>query len=186
MVCYSLYVCEPGKRLDVNNNNVMRQRKRRNEEKLNNLIGNERKKVKTYGGIKNKLAAVLVSLLLLVILAGCSMMSDERVKVRDLEFTVLGEEKIPEELLAIMTEKGGEPFQLTYSDNEFLYISVGYGEQPTGGYSICVNELYLTDNAVYVSTSLLGPDTAPQSNGTPSYPCIVIKTEYLDKTVIFE
>lgn len=153
---------------------------------MNNTIGNERKKVKTYVGIKNKLAASLVSILLFAALTGCSMKSEERVKLRDLEFTVLGEEKIPEELLAIMTEKGGEPFQLTYSDNEYLYISVGYGEQPTGGYSISVNELYLTDNAIYVSTSLLGPDTAPRSNGTPSYPCIVIKTEYLDKTVIFE
>ena len=133
-----------------------------------------------------RLAAALIGSVVLLLMTGCSMMSGERVKLRDLEFTVLGEEKIPEELLTIMKEKGAEPFQLTYSDNEYLYISVGYGEQSTGGYSIAVEELYLTDNAIYVRTSLLGPDTDLRSNGTPSYPCIVIKTEYLDKTVIFE
>ena len=153
---------------------------------MNNTISNEKKGTKKSRRISTKLTVLLVSIMLLLILAGCSMMSDERVKLRDLEFTVLSEEKIPEELLAIMTEKGGTAFELTYSDNEFLYISVGYGEQPTGGYSIAVNELYLTDNAIYVSTSLLGPETAPKNNGSPSYPCIVIKTEYLDKTVIFE
>ena len=114
------------------------------------------------------------------------MIREDRVKLRDLEFTVLGEEKIPEELLAIMKEKGEEPFEFTYSDNEHLYIIVGYGKQPTGGFSIAVNELYLTDNAIYVSTTLLGPDASDKSSGNPSYPCIVIKTEYLDKTVIFE
>ena len=69
---------------------------------------------------------------------------------------------------------------------EYLYICSGYGEQATGGYSIAVNELYLTDTAIYVSTSLLGPESADKSNKTPSYPYIVIKMEYLDQTVIFE
>lgn len=124
--------------------------------------------------------------LLSFMLTGCTMLSEERVKLRDLEFTVLSEEKIPAELMTIIKEKKGEPFKLTYSDNEFLYISIGYGEQATGGYSIAVNELYLTDNAIYVNTSLLGPDSTVQSENAPSYPCIVLKTEYLDETVIFE
>ena len=121
-----------------------------------------------------------------VLLTGCTLLSEERVKLRDLDFTVLSEEKIPAELKTIIEEKKAEPFKLTYSDNEHLYISIGYGEQTTGGYSIAVNELYLTDNAVYVNTTLLGPDASEKSNQTPSYPYIVIKTEYLDETVIFE
>ena len=88
--------------------------------------------------------------------------------------------------MTIIAEKKAEPFKLTYSDNDYLYISIGYGEQATGGYSIAVNELYLTDNAVYVNTTLLGPETAVQSENAPSHPYIVIKTEYLDETVIFE
>lgn len=133
-----------------------------------------------------KIAAILTGIYIMTILCGCSLLSDERVRLRDLDFTVLSTEKIPEELKAIVEERKAEPFKLTYSDNEFLYICIGYGEQETGGYSIAVNDLYLTDNAVYVSTTLLGPDAGEKNNKTPSYPYIVIKTEYLDQTVIFE
>ena len=38
------------------------------------------------------------------ILAGCSLSSQERVKLRDLDFTVLGEEKIPEQLKTIIED----------------------------------------------------------------------------------
>ncbi len=124
---------------------------------------------------------------LAVLCTACTMLSEERIKLRDLDFTVLSEEKLPEELKQLIEEKKTEAFKLTYSDKEYLYICIGYGEKETGGYSIAVNELYLTDNAVYVETELLGP--APENknnNPTPSYPYIVIKTEYLDQTVIFE
>ena len=128
----------------------------------------------------------LLTVLGIVCLTGCTLMSEERVKLRDLDFTVLSEEKIPEELMTIIEEKKQEPFRITYSDNEFLYICIGYGAQNTGGYSIAVNELYLTDNAIYVNTSLLGPGPEEKSNMAPSYPFIVIKTEFLDETVMFE
>lgn len=133
-----------------------------------------------------KFSCFMMALLLIVMFAGCSFQSDERIKLRDLDFTILSEEMIPEELAGIIAEKGAEAFKLTYSDNEYLYICIGYGEQDTGGYSIAVNELYLTDNAIYVNTTLLGPDASEKNNQTPSYPSIVIKTEYLDQTVIFE
>ena len=134
---------------------------------------------------KNVAAAML---LLCVVLTGCEMSGEGNIKLRDLDFTVLSEEKIPEELKTVIAEKGSEPFRLTYSDNQNLYISIGYGEQKTGGYSIAVDELYLTDDAVHVSTSLLGPDITGQKSGAgkPTTPYIVIKTELLDKTVIYD
>jgi len=122
----------------------------------------------------------------MVFLGGCSMLSEENVKLRDLDFTVLSEEKIPEELKSIIEEKKAQPFKLTYSDNEYLYICIGYGEQATGGYSIAVNELYLTDSAIHVNTQLLGPENSERGSNVPSYPFIVIKTEFLDQTVIFD
>jgi len=138
-------------------------------------------------GFRYKKVMIGVAVLMISFLfTGCTLMSEERVKLRDLEFTVLSEEKIPAELKTIIEEKKGEPFKLTYSDNEHLYISIGYGEQATGGYSIAVNELYLTDNAVYVNTTLLGPEASEKSTQAPSFPYIVIKTEYLEETVIFE
>lgn len=121
-----------------------------------------------------------------VLLGGCSMLSEEKIKLRDLEFTVLGEEKIPEQLKAIIEEKKAGPFQITYTDNENLYICVGYGEQGSGGYSIAVDELYLTDTNIIVSTTLLGPEAGEKGNGTPSWPYLVIKTEYLEQNVEFE
>jgi len=129
---------------------------------------------------------LIVAVALMFVLTGCTLLSQERVKLQDLEFTVLAEEKIPEELLSIVNEKKQAPFQLTYSDKDCLYICIGYGEQATGGYSIAVNELYLTDSAIYVNTELLGPDPSEKSNPVATYPYIVIKTEYREEPVIFE
>lgn len=131
-----------------------------------------------------RILAWMLCLGMLLDLCGCSLMSTEEVKLRDLDFTILGEELVPAELAAMIEERKKEPFKMTYSDNENLYICVGYGQQETGGYSITVDELYLTEEAVYVQTTLLGPDVSEKGNKTPSYPYIVIKTEYLDQPVI--
>lgn len=131
---------------------------------------------------------VLTALLLLssILLSGCSIGTSKTTKLRDLEFTVVSEEKLPEELKQLIDERKSAPFKITYHDNDYLYIAVGYGEQATGGYSIAVNELYLTDNGIYISTSLLGPGPEDRAGTAPSYPFIVVKTEYLDKEVFFE
>lgn len=127
-------------------------------------------------------AAVLMGLLLM--LAGCSMQKRER--LRDLEATVLSEEVLAEELKEIIDGKKAKPFQITFSDKENLYICIGYGKQETGGYSIALNDLYLTESAVYVSTTLLGPDVSQQTKKTATYPYIVIKTELVEQPVVFE
>ena len=121
-----------------------------------------------------------------LLLSGCVLQSEEKLKLRDLDFTVLSEEKIPEELKTKLEEAKKSPFQFTYMDREFLYLCIGYGQQETGGYSIAVNELYLTDTSICVSTSLLGPEPAEKSSRTPSYPYIVLKTERLEQPVLFE
>ena len=77
-------------------------------------------------------------------------------------------------------------FKLTYADEGYLYICVGYGKQESGGYSVTVNELYETDNAIYVNTNLLGPKAGSSPGTSPSYPYIVLKIEFRDKTVVFD
>ncbi len=136
-------------------------------------------------GIKKSIALLLAACCALA-LAGCSMLSEERVKLQDLGFTVVSEEKLPGELKTIIDEKKADPFKLTYSDDEFLYIVIGYGQQTSSGYSIAVNELYLTGDAIYVNTTLLGPESADSVNKVPSCPYIVLKTDYMEKPVIFE
>lgn len=132
------------------------------------------------------LSAVLVCILLLA-LTGCSLPNNASLKLRDLEFVILSEERIPVELRNILEEKKASPFQFTYTDEENLYICIGYGEQKTGGYSIAVDALYLTELNVCVETCLLGPETTKEiRNPSPSYPMIVIRTECLEQPVLFE
>lgn len=132
-----------------------------------------------------RFVSVCVLLLgMLFVLASCS--GQERVKVRDLDALVLSEEVLPEELKEIIDGKKAQPFQLTFSDREYLYICIGYGKQETAGYSVVLDELYLSEAAVYVSTTLLGPDVKDQAKKMATYPYIVIRTELLEQPVIFE
>lgn len=119
-------------------------------------------------------------------LTGCSVQKNEQDKVRDLEFAVVGEAELPEELKKLVEEKKGADFRLTYSNDQGLYIAVGYGEQATGGYSIAVRELYLTENSIVVDTELLGPEKGEEVGVEKSYPYIVVRTEYLENPVIFQ
>ncbi len=133
-----------------------------------------------------KLKWLPVMMVLIILFSGCEMMSMEKVKLRDLEFVILSEEVLTEELKTIIDERKTQPFKLTYSDADALYICVGYGAQKGGGYSITVDELYLTEDAIYVETTLLGPDEGKSSKDASSYPYIVIKTEALEENVVVE
>lgn len=135
-----------------------------------------------------KLRVLVFGMLLLfaVLLTGCQMVSSEKVKLRDLDFTIQSEETIPKEVLEMIGERKEEPFKFTFTDGENLYICIGYGKQDRGGYSITVDALYLTEDAIYVETTLLGPESGENSQKVASYPYIVIKTEALDQTVVCE
>lgn len=122
----------------------------------------------------------------IVLLDGCTLLSEEMIKLRDLDFTILGEEKIPEQLMTIIEERKKEAFQITYTDNTNLYICIGYGEQETGGYSIQILDFYLTQNAVVFDTNLVGPSKDEVKNAAPSFPYLVVKTKNPDKNVIFQ
>lgn len=119
-------------------------------------------------------------------LMGCSASKESKDKVRDLDFTVAGNMDIPEELKKLIAEKQQQPFKLTYSDDQNLFIAVGYGVQPTGGYSISVNDLYLTENSVVINTELKGPEKGENAGTEQSFPYIVIKTKYLENPVVFQ
>ena len=139
------------------------------------------------GKMKGKMYLVLLTLIVATLwLAGCSASKDNGDKVRDLDFTVAGDMDVPDELKKLIAEKQQQPFKLTYSDEQNLYIAVGYGVQPTGGYSISVNDLYLTDNSIVINTELKGPEKWENAGTEQSFPFIVIKTEYLENPVVFQ
>lgn len=135
---------------------------------------------------KVKMLLMLLGLLLSgLFLTGCKSENTDIKKIKDLEFTVVEDADVPEQLMKIINEKKKEPFKLSYSDEDYLYIVVGYGEQPTGGYSISVNDLFLTSNAVYIDTNLIGPGENESVTNVITYPYIVVKTEFQDKNIVF-
>lgn len=145
---------------------------------------------KRVGKLQKKIwKALYVTMLLAemtIFLTGCAIEKTNRTKVRDLEYHVVTEEEIPEELKVQIEEKVAADFKLTYETPEYLYIVRGYGEQETGGYSIQVAELYLSSNAVFFKSSLIGPRKGENAVKSPSYPYIVVRTENVDKNIVFE
>ncbi|MDD2979860.1 MAG: protease complex subunit PrcB family protein [Hespellia sp.] len=136
--------------------------------------------------IWNLTAAVLMVLIFSGALGGCAKKMDRTEKLKDLEFTVVEESEVPEELADAVEEKKQQPFQITFADQGYLYIARGYGAQLTSGYSISVTELYETTNAIVIRTELLGPPGDESVEEISTFPYVVVKLEYLDKHVIFD
>ncbi|MDE7339485.1 MAG: protease complex subunit PrcB family protein [Lachnospiraceae bacterium] len=136
--------------------------------------------------LEKRLLSVLLVCVLCASVIACGAKQDPMEKVKDLDFTVITEDKLPEELFSMIEEKKVSPFKITFQDQGFLYICVGYGEQETAGYSIAVNELYETGNAVYIDTNLIGPGPEEKGKLTPTYPYVVVKTENVNKSVVFD
>lgn len=136
--------------------------------------------------LKKSIALVLLTVCIGMALAGCKGKDTDDKKIKDLEFTVVSPDNIQEEILARIEENKQKGFRLSFTDGEYLYIAIGYGEQKTGGYSIAVKELYLAENGVYVDTELIGPSGNDTTGNKVSYPYIVIKTEDIEKSVIFQ
>lgn len=139
---------------------------------------------------KRKTRIVLTALTVFLFLGtlGCSAKEEiPEDKINDLDFTVVGEDQQPDSLKDIIAEKYADAFQISYTLGEDLYIAVGYGEQPSGGYSISVNAFYETEDTVVIDTTLIGPGKAENVTKTPTRPYIVVKTRNIaDKMIEFK
>jgi hypothetical protein len=140
--------------------------------------------------VKMRRFRIAILLLTIVIMAlgitGCKTEDTDVKKIKDLEFTVVEDADLPGELKEIIDEKKEEPFKLSYSNKDYLYIVVGFGKQNSGGYSIAVDELYLTSNAIYIDTNLIGPTQDDMVSQGVTYPYVVVKLELRDERVVFE
>lgn len=132
-----------------------------------------------------KIVCAVVIFLLTIQISGCEGNYKGSGTGLNLEYTVLGETKIPEELMSQIEEKKAEGFELTYRDNEYLYIAKGFGEQKTSGCSISVTNLTSEDQTIYFETKLVIPQERENLNSISSFPYIVIKTELIDFPVVF-
>ena len=137
---------------------------------------------------KKWVAFTVLAAFLVIGTLGCS--AEDEVpedKIKDVDFTVVGEVQQPDSLKDIIAEKYADPFQISYTLGEELYIAVGYGEQPSGGYSISVNAFYETQDSLVIDTTLIGPGKAENVTKTPTHPYIVVKTENIaDKMIEFK
>lgn len=129
---------------------------------------------------------ILTIMLTATLLFGCKQEDTEIKKIKDLEFTVVEDADLPGELKEIIDEKKEEPFRLSYSNKDYLYIVVGYGKQDSGGYSISVDDLFLTSNAIHINTNLIGPSKQDVISQGITYPYVVVKMEFIDVKVEFE
>ena len=119
---------------------------------------------------KNRLLTGALILFLMIIVSSCGIEKISRKKIKDIDFTVVAEIEMP--------------FKVTYSDNQYTYIIIGYGRQNHQGYSIKVNNLYETKNGIYIKTEFQGPKEYSNSENV-TYPYIVVKIQQTDKSVIF-
>lgn len=133
-----------------------------------------------------KIITIALAFTILASIPACSVQKLATDKIRDIEFTVVEEKNIPEELKTMIEEKRHTPLKLTYADQGELFIAQGYGTQLTSGYSIEVKECFETENAIYVHTNLIGPSKDEKIVETETYPYIVIKMEFIDKNVVFQ
>lgn len=128
----------------------------------------------------------LLAVIILVNLTGCISKPVLTEKMGDLEFEVLSEEEIPEELLENIEKAKQRAFRMTYEDEGVLYITEGYGKQEHTGYSVEVTDVYESQNAICFHTSLLGPEKNEEVKEIATFPYVVIKLEAIGKEVVFE
>ena len=129
---------------------------------------------------------VTVTALALALITGCASSEQDRKKLKDIDYTILEDRDLPEKLAETIEQKKEAEFKLSFTTDTDLYLVHGYGEQETGGYSIVVRDLYLTENALYFDTELLGPQNGSDPQKKPSYPYIVVKTKKYKQNIVFE
>lgn len=121
----------------------------------------------------------------LAALTGCRLEETDAKKIKDLDYTVCDESKLPKELMELIQEKKKEPFKLTYRTKDYLYIVVGYGAQDRTDLNVVLEELYLTENAIFVDTDMTSVDSTTLEDNMVTYPWIAVKCERYDVQVKF-
>lgn len=143
--------------------------------------------MKTLIGRKRYLIIFIAALVFLMsALTSCEFEESSEEKVKDLDYTVCDESRLPQELKDLINEKRKEPFKFTYRTKDYLYIVVGYGAQDRMDLNVVMKELYLTKNAIFVDTELTTKEGNKLDDGLVSYPWIAVKCELYDVQVNFK
>ncbi len=129
---------------------------------------------------------IIFMLIIMNCLVSCGVEEKDDKKIGDVEFEIIAQENFPKEVKNIINDKKETEFKTSYTEGEDLYIIAGYGRQPTGGYSVGVEELYQTNNNIYLKLKFMGPAKTEKVTQEISYPYIVIKMKDIGKSVVFK
>lgn len=128
----------------------------------------------------------MLGIFFLAALTGCKLEETDEKKIKDLDYTICDESKLPDTLVELINERKKEPFKLTYRTKDYLYIVVGYGAQDRTDLSVVMTELYLTDNSIFVNTDMTAIEDTTLEDNQVSYPWLAVKCEHYDLPVIFK
>lgn len=129
----------------------------------------------------------VIAVMLIVVMSGiggCSVERGRKNNNKEVDYTIVKSQDIPEQLKSQIDMKMRDEFDITYSDGNSMYIVSGYGEVPTGGYSITVEELVMDKDNINVRTKLHAPEENNDVVQEFSCPYVVIKLEDSDKKVV--
>lgn len=132
---------------------------------------------------------IVVVMVWVVILAGLLVCikfeAVDKKRVRVLEYEVVLEENIPGEIMGELQGFSKSVCRCSYICSDSLYIVVYYGEQATDGYTVEINDLYESSNAIFVETTLKGPVSYKDVKEIETYPYVVLKVKLSEKKVVF-
>ena len=132
------------------------------------------------------MSCVVIAAAFFVCMNGCGIEKIDTKMVNELQYEEVEEENIPEEVYEKILRVYDSFGRFVYICSDSLYIVVCYGAQPTEGYSIEVNQLYESSNAILVETTLKGPAGPDKPVQNITYPYIVLKLEKNEKIVVFK
>lgn len=110
-------------------------------------------------------------------LASCRITDVSEGERKELSYAIVKPGDFPPEIDQILRKKKESAFQMAYESGDDLYILRGYGKQKSGGFSIQIEEVSKSENAVFVRTKLVGPAAKEEQKGAASCPYVVLKTK---------
>ena len=135
---------------------------------------------------RKKAGMCLILFLMALTLTGCISVSEKKEKGKELDFTVVKEADLPEEVKSQIEVHKKEAMKLTWSDQGYLYLIRGYGTQKTTGFSVVVDALYETEDEIVFRTTLKGPANQEEAKDYDTSPYVVVKLETTEKPCRFE
>ena len=85
-----------------------------------------------------------------MLLASCRITDVSEGERKELSYAIVKPGDFPPEIDQILRKKKESAFQMAYESGDDLYILRGYGKQKSGGFSIQIEEVSKSENAVFV------------------------------------